>query len=300
MVLLALATNGCFLDRNALTADDLPVDAGQRRDAGRDSGGPDDAGRLDAGRDGGPQDAGTDAGRDAGRDAGLPMLAVTAGLVMHLDALDVNGDGSAVPPAPTIWVDLTGTDDASCTSVAFEPDGLAPGRPAMFTDGNVGSRCEFRIPDFNDLSIFVVLRTSDTRTADVWRQAPVIVGGDRLFWDEDGALYLSAGRPGFGRGGVGLQAQSTTSIADDRPHVLGVVRTSSTGAVRLLVDDAVETGTADVGVITAPNVWWLASHETAADGRFAAHYAEVLVYDRALSDTEADEVREYLQARWRL
>lgn len=297
LLLIALGAPGCFLERAALPSDNPQLDAG--RDAGRDSG--TDAGRVDGGpRDAG-RDAGSDAGTDAGTDAGPPVLAVTAGLLMHLDARDVNGDASPPGPLPTGWADLTGPLPASCTAVAFEPDGLGAGRPAMFTDGNVGSRCEFRIPDLNDVSVFVVLRTSDTRTADDWQQAPVIVGGDRLFTDEDSALYLSIGRPGFARGGAGLGVQSATSIADDAPHFVGVVRTASSGEVRLFVDSgAAETGTSGTGTITSPNVWWLASHETAADGRFAAHYGEVLVYERALSDAEVAQVRDYLQRRWGL
>jgi hypothetical protein len=273
---------------------DAGLDAGER-DAGERDAGPPDAARPPT-PDSGPPDAGpVDAGPP-------PVLTVTGGLVVHFDAQDVAGDASDPGPAPATWVDLTGGNDAACENVVYDPDGLAVGRPAILTSGEAGSRCEFPIPNFdNAVSIFVVLRTGEPRSTASWHDAPVIVGGNRTGDHEDAAMYMSGGRIGFGRGSAGPQFVTTTTYHDGAPHVAGLVRVSNTGAVRLTVDRALTAlGAAETGRIRDPDHWWLASHEIAADGRFAARYAEVLVYSRELSLVEAADVQSYLLRRWGL
>ena len=305
-MLVALGASGCFLDRAPLEG---PLDAG-RRDAGpaRDAGGDgDDAGSdaslpdtglPDAGLpDAGPPDAGPP---DAGPpDSGPPIgpLTVTEGLLVHFDARRVAGDTTPVASPPT-WIDLTGGNDATCNDVRLVADGIGAGRPAMQTTGNSLSKCEFPIPDFRDLTIFVALRTTDTTPGPTWWQSPVIVGGDTAGERRDAALFLSAGSVGFARRNATFQ--STLHIADGAPHVVSLVRVRTSGETTIRVDaDAVESSVLDAErSIEDPDTWWLASHGIEGNGAFAAHYGEVLIYTRALSPSELDAVSAYLRARW--
>lgn len=303
-----LGAAGCFLDRAPLEAPGTQPDSGVRIDAGRaDASSMHDAGRDAGARHDAGRDARVDVPPDAGHDSGPPdagpppVLPVVDGLLVHFDARDVFGDGSTPPPTPGVWEDLTDDNHATCTNVAYEPDGLGPGRPAIFTNGEAGSRCEFPIPNFdNDLTIVVVLRTSDVRSDSNWYNAPVIVGGDRAGLAQDAALYLSAGRPGFARGGFGLQFHSGTAVSDDAPHLIALVREGD-GAITTRIDTGdAQTGTSDSGNIRDPDVWRLASHDDAFAGRFACRYAEVLIYDRALTDGEVILVRDHLRVKWGL
>ena len=308
LVLLAPALLvGCFLQRTGTA----PGDAGSTEP---DAGGMDAEVALDAALpDAGPPDAGTaDAGvDDAGPpldsgppDSGPPVLGplpVTAGLLVHFDAQNVLGDGTIPGSSPGNWIDLTGGNDGACSNVRYDPNGLSTGRPAMVTEATDASSCQFDIPDLNDLTIAVVIRTGDTRGNRNWYDAPCIVGGEASGETNDGAMYMSEGRVGFARRNSGTQYLSPagTSYADDMPHAMVLARRSSVGNISLWVDTAgVETGTANGGAIDRPNTWWLAGSEAPRDTRFAAAYAEVLVYTRELSETEATSLRDWLLARW--
>lgn len=298
--LAAFGASGCFLDREPFEGQLDP----ERGDAAppRDAGGQGDAG---AGSDAGPKDAGSpDAGPpDAGPpDAGPPIipLPVTSGLLVHFDAQRVAGDGVPVPSSsPTTWVDLTSGNDATCNNVRLLADGIGPGRPAMRTNGSSLSKCVFPIPDIGDLTIAVVLRTNDARSAATWWESPVIVGGDMKGWHRDAALFASGGLVGFARRDTTMN--TTLAIADDTPHLVSLVRVRESGETTIRVDDGVHTAIVDSrGEITAPDTWWLASHGIEGFGGFDARYGEVLIYTRALSPSELDSVDAYLRARWQL
>lgn len=294
-----LAVSGLGLQDAGRGSDAAGTDAGAR-DASVDAG-ERDAGEMDAGppdlTDAGPVDAGP---FDAGEaDAGPGPLPVTRGLWLHLDARLVPGDGSAPGATPSTWVDLTGGNDASCSDMSYDADGLAVGRPAMRADGSGESRCAFQRPDLMDLTIAVVFRTSDRRGASNWYEAPVLVGGDANGNAEDAAMHFTDGRIGFARRGNGLQFHDSMNIADGAPHVATLVRRDSDGRVRLLVDGRarVESTNAGSGRIRDPNDWYLAGHEHTLGG-LDCHYAEVLVYDRELNDPNAQAVHDWLRARW--
>jgi len=168
----------------------------------------------------------------------------------------------------------------------------------MRTNGDSLSKCVFPIPDFADLTIFVVLRTEDARSAGNWWESPVIVGGDAAGDKRDAALFLSGGQLGFARRNTPFQ--TAFAIADGAPHVVSLVRVRGSGETTIRVDaDSAETQTIDAGGhIQDPNTWWLASHGIDGNGGLAASYGEVLIYTRALSPGEIDEVGVYLRARW--
>ncbi|UJR83171.1 hypothetical protein [Sandaracinus amylolyticus] len=287
-------------DAGSAPTDAGAVDAAIAIDAGTDAGVALDAGRADGGRpDGGPPDGGpVDAGPP---DAGPITLPVTDALLVHFDARDVLGDGSAPGATPAAWLDLTGGNDAACTNARWEADGLATGHPAIRTVSTAASHCAFPIPDLGDLSIFVVLRTSDTRVGQEWWTSPVIVGGDRADEWDDGAFFLSGGRAGFARRDARPRFDSTRSIADGAPHAISLVRVAASGVVTFRADDfPLETGSAPSGGISEPNTWRVGRHDNEAEGRIAASFGEVLIYSRALSPAERASVHDYLAARWSL
>lgn len=303
-LVLVLAT-GCTLDEAGSDAGppDAGMDAGPPDAGGMDAGPPDagapDAGALDAGPpDAGPPDAGApDGGPPA--DAGAPTAPVAAGLFLHLDARDPNGDGSAPPTTVTTWTDLTGGNDATCVDVVHVPDGISAGNPSVFTDGTVTSQCEFARPFLHDLTIAIVFRSDETGAADDWYDVPSLVGGDAIGDAFDAAMHFSGGHIGFSRRGAGLGFQDPVDTADGVPHVATLVRHGGTGAVELLVDGRGPlTGAAGSGPIDAPAVWWLSNHESAGAGENRCNYGEVLVYDRALDPTEMQTIHDWLRTNW--
>ena len=279
---------------------------------GTDTGAADGGGRGDAAV---PMDAsvGVDAGTsesdggqayDGGVDGGGPSLPITEGLIQHLDARDVLGTGGSTPAEVSSWVDLASSDApprlSTCENVLWISDALN-GYPAVRTTGADNSRCFFPVTELDSFTVFVVFRTTDRRsTGSNWWENAVLLGGDALGRHADGALYLAAGRIGFGRGGDGFQFYDAFNYADDRVHVLGLTRVGATGGMMLRVDGRTVVGMAEAGPISAPSVWWLASHNEGRGGRLANDYGEVLLYSRTLSADQFDEVHRYLRTRWDL
>jgi hypothetical protein len=126
----------------------------------------------------------------------------------------------------------------------------------------------------------------------------VIVGGDAAGTVRDAALYLSDGRVGFARRDSAFP--TSFAIANGAPHIVSLVRVRASGESTIRVDaDSVQTQVIDAGGhIQDPDTWWLASHGIEGSGGLAAVYGEVLIYTRALSPGEIDEVSRYLRARW--
>lgn len=316
VVLLGVALAGCTLDRFSLDAGQVRVDAGAMADSGvdasvvmpmdaaiADSGSP-DAGLLDSGPpDSGPPDAGP---LDAGTEP-LPELGVTRGLLYHFDAMDVLGDKTMTPADgenPGTWVNLTGGPDANCVGFSWNADGLGTGLPAMVSQAHSGggnphdSYCRFRFDTFRDLTVFVVLRTTETRGHSNWWESPNIVGADRNGQHNDASLFLSGGKLSFARRDAVFRSE--LEVAHNTPHLIWMVRVSESGNVTLGVDGVSAMRTVGAGPITEPDRWALGQHEVSTESRIDASYAEVLIYNRALNAEQLDEVREYLRARWRL
>lgn len=307
VVLLGVALAGCTLDRFSLDAGQVRVDAGAMADSGvdasvvmpmdaaiADSGSP-DAGLLDSGHaDSGPPDAGP---LDAGPP---PVLSVVEGLLYHFDAKRVRGNDPSPQDGanPRTWVNLAGDNHATCVGFSWRADGLGTGLPAMVSETERRSRCRFSIPDLTDLTVFVVLRTADTRESENWWTSPNIVGADRNGQHNDASLFLSGGKLSFARRDAVFRSE--LEVAHNTPHLIWMVRVSESGNVTLGVDGVSAMRTVGAGPITEPDRWALGQHEVSTESRIDASYAEVLIYNRALNAEQLDEVREYLRARWRL
>ncbi|MCB9615127.1 MAG: hypothetical protein H6722_22030 [Sandaracinus sp.] len=92
------------------------------------------------------------------------------------------------------------------------------------------------------------------------------------------------------------------SIADSLPHVVSWRPPSERdvdAGVRFWVDSVlVGAGALNTRPIGLPARWRLGSHDDEDRGRFAAQYAEVRVYDRALTPVEVEAVETYLRCTW--
>ncbi|MBX3251861.1 MAG: hypothetical protein KF901_32075 [Myxococcales bacterium] len=265
------------------------VDANADPDGGHD-GGTDGGGGADGGADGG-LDAGADAGPDAGTCPSFPTL---SGRVLHYDARRGVSleDGDRVRE----WRDQsTSGNHAAGRDVRFVEDTFGPGLPSVRTLGTLESYVELDNPRVQNLTAFLVVRTTDDRDDPDWWNSPVLLGGDANGDRSDGAIILQGGRVGFVQrfGVVG----TTTRIDDDAPHLVTVARSGA--AVRIRLDGAdAAMGTSSSGAIEDPSRWWLAAHEHPG-GHLDAHYAVVLLYDRRLNDAETAEVEAHLRCVWR-
>lgn len=262
-------------------------DGGMRGDAGVDASV--DAGRFDSGV--------LDASRDA--DSATPSCVEpdVAGLVLHLDARDAT---------PGVWPDRSGFGrTGTLNTVTVLPDAFGAGLPAVVTRADAKSFVSFDNPVLGatDVSFFLVLRTDDTSQSGNARHRPCVLGG----FVEGGAepsLALVANRGTIGlsvaqSNGYGPAVVAAGSIADSLPHLISGARYGggTQGAIRV---DSVLLGTGDLraGVLGLPERWRLGAHDDEDRGRFGAQYAEVRIYDRALSAAELEEVEAYLRCTW--
>lgn len=254
---------------------------------------------LDAGPDADVVDASVDA--NAGVDANGTTCEPPSvpGLVLHLDARDAS-DG--------VWPDRSGFGrDATSIAATVVPDAFGVGRPAVATRSDIKSFVSFDNPVLGatEMSFFLVLRTDDESSTGNARNRPCVLGSFVAGGAAPSMALVANG------GTLGLSVAdgnsytpavvASGSIADSLPHVVAGGRrqngTSTQGG--LWVDSVlVGAGALNTGPIGLPARWRLGSHDDEDRGRFAAQYAEVRVYDRALTPVEVEAVETYLRCTW--
>ncbi|MCB9619650.1 MAG: hypothetical protein H6721_23020 [Sandaracinus sp.] len=264
------------------------IDGGVGPDAGADAQVPDDA-SVDAFVDADAVDANTST-------CEAPSV---PGLVLHLDARDVRG---------AVWPDRSGFGrDATLTAATWVPDAFGLGLPAVATRSDVKSFVSFENPVLGttEVSFFLVLRTDDDRSTGNARNRSCVLGS----FVAGGAAPSMALVANGGTLGLSVAEGNTYtpaviasgSIADARPHVITGGRRENGASTQggLWVDSVlVGAGPLNAGAIGVPARWRLGSHDDEERGRFAAQYAEVRVYDRALTPVEVVQVEEYLRCTW--
>ena len=226
----------------------------------------------------------------------------TTGLVLHLDASDA---GSVIKDGAnrvSQWSDLSGAGNhATQAMLANQPrwvdDGLG-GKPAIRFDGadDYLTVSDDAALEPSNISVFIVMRATS------WLEA---------------ATCLLTKRTAFGNGYMLMRVASTTDVwfdwggsgvnrwqtgyqpALDTPIMLSVSRDAD--GRYLHVDGYPEAETTHAGnsalVPTASDLY--IGRDSYLDQYYlAGNIAEILIYDRALSDGERQAVEQYLGRKW--
>ncbi|MBX9580780.1 MAG: ThuA domain-containing protein [Gemmataceae bacterium] len=245
-----------------------------------------------------------------------PKLPVTDGLELWLDASRVEAAaGKEKPPAAggklAMWLDGSGkarhlrqpADDARPTFLKVGDAGLV-----RFDGMDDHLRATGQAGEVRDFTLFVVLAPR-TNGGDFRGFIGTNAAGGRDYQTGLTVGFGAAGTPRLadlnveGRGFVGYQNLLKT------PGPFGKLQTfevrGGDKAVRAFVDGALSgerprgAGPANLDEITVGARFPMAGNESpTARGHVRADFAEVLLYGRELSDAEATQVRDYLNAKY--
>ena len=245
---------------------------------------------------------------------------VTSGLLLHLDASDIDGDGIAeglgedglVGNRITTWVDLSVngnnvTDAANTTRRPALELNAINGRPVVDMAGNAYlSRLDsLGLSGNPGLTVFAVMRDNDGAQGDhriiqLGQADGASSGGRVIGLSNDSSWRYNNGNHVFANDPIGMsdtiavwrtaagQTYADTEYFQNGP--LPAIATSTgngTGTVNIPDESTVIGG----GFFTGGTL-------TNASNNSNADIAEVLIYDRALTDTELNLVGNYLQDRW--
>ncbi len=229
---------------------------------------------------------------------------ITSDLVLWLDGQDVDGnnDGQVAGSVAT-WVDKSGNGNDAINSGASAPDleiGVGPGG----TDG-----VDFDGDDFLDS---VAPISEDVTVIAVY--TPDVVSGNGMLASAGVVGNWGAGMYGMGGGQVGYAKGEMYIASTKEGEVLGPVSVGTTYLFAYvfefnaedggeLILNGVSQGTEDsLTTATSPTTTrtrvgnYVASTAAGLDG----DVMELLIYDRALSDEEENEVGCYLETKYGL
>jgi hypothetical protein len=227
-----------------------------------------------------------------------------SGLILWLDASRITGlsDGGAV----TTWSDASGNGrHATQSTAAYRPTyrtRVLNGWPAVRFDGldDYLTTSSLSIP--SNATIFVVAqnRTQTSSTDSIYR--PILAGNSSPYLTsgtEYALGYKRSGAPGFHAvlsNGSSVQTVQTSAAATEG-FELHAYRKSGTSATLYragqLVATATQSRTSGMGT-----GYYIGAELRNSARRYLGDVAEILVYNRALSDAERQQVEGYLAGKY--
>lgn len=250
-----------------------------------------------------------------GPGAGAAEPVAGAKLWLKGDAITGVADGAKVAS----WPDSSGLNRPAANAVAanqpvYVADGRA-GKPVVrFDDGGndavpngvqwLDTPANIQTKNGASYSAFVVFRSDETEVT-----ATALEGRDNLLQPLDvgtgnvGRTVLFIETPGGDRKISSVSAQasinSASSYQPGRWLQAAVVQDAATGTLTLLLDGAPQ-GTVSMGPEGGQNAGWRIGATKQGHGGLKGDIAELLVYDRALTSAERQQVERYLAGRWNL
>ncbi len=161
---------------------------------------------------------------------------------------------------------------------------------------------DFSRPARDDMSIAVLIRTTDGRGDDNWWECPAIIGGELAGVVDDLGLVLREGRAAWAArdNGFDVQTDRVGELSDGQAHLIVLTRDKNTGAVVLRVDGQERArGTGVNNRLDSNSFLRLARHPTGS-GALNAEYGEVLIFDRVLDAAQIEQVEAYMNFKWGL
>ncbi|KQV92837.1 LamG-like jellyroll fold domain-containing protein [Rhizobacter sp. Root1221] len=192
------------------------------------------------------------------------------------------------PLVSTVNDVVGGNNGASSPSDLFSDGGLNFGAR---TAGVTLERVDTAVVLAASASMSFHMKTTQAGNANAW-QAPGIFGRDQpsgvddIFWgwlDNNGLLRLSVGDPSATNVGV----RSTKAVNDGQWHYVVLTRDSVTGAQVMYVDGVKSSGAGSAGIKGLTNKSQMLGQIQGNPDFFKGTLANVRVYDRTLSDSEA-------------
>ncbi len=299
--LMALGMTGCFLDRSGtvpgnVCASALECDADEEcvdmvcvrrvdagRDAGRDAGIPDTGIPDDASRDAGIPDAGTDAG-DAGTDAGVFSPSDIDGLVLWLRSDDLSLGEVAT------WADRSGSGNDATPRETVMAERVM-GHTVVRTGGRAFLATRpFRWGD--DATVFVVAAVD----GDNGRE-------QRLLSTNSDVHFAIMVRRDTARLELWISnTSSSSSSAPGQPYPPGwhiVTVEDATNVTNIWVDGIVlEDARQMIEIPDRTEALGVGGNPVRGDDILDGQFAEILIWNAALTATQRGQVESYLRRRW--
>jgi hypothetical protein len=288
-------THACPANQICVDLRCQPFDVPPPPDAGTPDSGTPDSGTPDSGTpDSGTPDSGTP---DAGP---LP-----ADLALHFSADRLNGPTGDLPAdgaRVSAWTDLSGqghtlTQGDENRQPLFKAQGLH-GRPTVVFDGDtLGAGDYLRTAAFpsalpQPLTFFFVYKSPPTDVNKTLLDAPPGVGTQRArvqaTIEPPGALQLYASK--FSSPYLQKAAGAFYSVT--------AVFNGPSSRVRANGTEEAPSANRDPGTVGMGGLMLGGRQELTADAFAATEFAEVLVFTRALNDTEIEQVETYLRGRY--
>ena len=242
--------------------------------------------------------------RSEGPAAPAELGGVKSGVVtwFKADALAGLADGAAI----CSWPDSSGRENhakagkpGACPTYATVAVG---GKSAVRFDAGRNTQLIFNRPVQDDFTILVVFRSTkgEGNGAGWWDGAGLVdgeVGGDV---EDFGTSLAADGRVLAGTGKPDTQRISKPGQADGKPHLIGFTRMKASGTITLYVDgEAIGGNPAGTASLTAPSRLVIGSLQ---ENRlyYTGDIAEVILYDRVLSDADRQAVEGALRGKYRI
>jgi len=146
-----------------------------------------------------------------------------------------------------------------------------------------------------DFTIVFWLRTTTTGGGPNWYSGRGLVDGEMGGSANDFGVALVGAKIGFGIGNPDLTLPSVKSVNNGAWHQVAVTRSSSSGAMKIYVDGALDSSTTGpTGARTAPAALRIGSIQTGtANGYLSGSISDVAFYDQVLT---ADQIATFYSA----
>jgi len=138
-----------------------------------------------------------------------------------------------------------------------------------------------------NFTVAMWIKTTNTGTGSVWYNGMGLVDGEMVGNAADWGCSVLNSKFALGIGAPDTTVSTTANIDDGAWHHVAATRDSSSGAVKLYVDGALNTtATAPTGPRTAPNELRIGATHSAAPVFYRGEMDELRLYDRVLNPSE--------------
>ena len=216
---------------------------------------------------------------------------------------DVAEDGDVV----TYWSDSQSDNDAESagsggTAPTYQVDEINCNPTVRFFDDGQSFLETQRNDVTDDMTVLAVFKTTQSESSTAFWNTPALVGAEASGLQNDYSLGIADGQPLFKAiAGDGFGARSTTSFADGQPHIAIGTRTKALlGNQNIFVDGLLRaTSISDNISLSDPTEIGIGNQEDpVGSAQFDGHIAEVMVFNKSLSDSERVQVESYLAIKY--
>lgn len=233
---------------------------------------------------------------------------LSTGDIVSPSNLELDADATTITPIADgtdlmAWADQSShaRNGSSATGAAtYRVNGIVTGKPSVRTTGAVAFG--FPAPPMADATLYFLLKTTAAGAGSdgsQWYSGATLfdgeIGGVTNDW---GSTLKSTGHVAFGVGnGDGTVTASSGAINDGTPHIVCITRNSTSGDVRIYVDDVlVGSGTLSLGAKNSPSTIYIG--RSSSSGTAVVDYGRILAYSIIHSTLERSSTTAALRAQF--